>query len=149
MDVPPHQGVVERPGQAQGPGERSPTLGEVEAGGRGVEVRPSAGLPCLKVGEQDSVDGNQAQQVGLGGLDPAPDTRADGTRGTHRRSDVVESTASGQASSPPWATAVSASVTGSSGTTGAASERMSIRQPVRRAASLAFWPSLPIASESW
>ncbi len=26
---------------------------------------------------------------------------------------------------------------------------MSIRQPVRRAARRAFWPSLPIASESW
>ena len=26
---------------------------------------------------------------------------------------------------------------------------MSIRQPVSRAASRAFWPSLPIASESW
>ena len=31
----------------------------------------------------------------------------------------------------------------------AASERMSMRQPVSRAASRAFWPSLPIASESW
>src|SRR5215207_11276158 len=29
------------------------------------------------------------------------------------------------------------------------SERMSMRQPVSFAASLAFWPSLPIASESW
>src|SRR5204862_27525 len=32
---------------------------------------------------------------------------------------------------------------------GASSERMSIRQPVRRAARRAFWPSLPIASDSW
>jgi hypothetical protein len=31
----------------------------------------------------------------------------------------------------------------------APSERMSIRQPVRRAASRAFCPSLPMASESW
>ena len=31
---------------------------------------------------------------------------------------------------------------------GAASDLMSIRQPVSRAASLAFWPSLPIASDS-
>ena len=29
------------------------------------------------------------------------------------------------------------------------SERMSIRQPVSRAARRAFWPSLPMASESW
>ena len=148
VDVPPHQGVVERSGQAQGPGERSPTLGEVEAGGRGVDVRPSAGLPCLGVGEQDSIDGDQAQQVGLDGRDPAPDTRADGTRRTHRRSDVVESTASGQASSPPFTAAVSAAVACSSAT-GAASERMSMRQPVSRAASRAFWPSLPMARESW
>ena len=33
--------------------------------------------------------------------------------------------------------------------TGSSSERMSMRQPVRRAARRAFWPSLPIASESW
>src|SRR6476469_5404363 len=35
------------------------------------------------------------------------------------------------------------------GSAGAASLRMSIRQPVRRAARRAFWPSLPIASDSW
>ena len=29
------------------------------------------------------------------------------------------------------------------------SDRMSIRQPVRRAARRAFWPSLPMASDSW
>ncbi len=29
------------------------------------------------------------------------------------------------------------------------SGRMSIRQPVSRAARRAFWPSLPIASDSW
>lgn len=33
--------------------------------------------------------------------------------------------------------------------TGAASETMSIRHPVSFAASRAFWPSLPMASESW
>jgi hypothetical protein len=38
---------------------------------------------------------------------------------------------------------------GSGEAVGAASDRMSIRQPVSRAASLAFCPSLPIASESW
>lgn len=32
---------------------------------------------------------------------------------------------------------------------GAASETISIRQPVSLAASRAFWPSLPIANESW
>ena len=31
----------------------------------------------------------------------------------------------------------------------AASDLMSMRQPVSLAASLAFWPSLPIASDSW
>lgn len=33
------------------------------------------------------------------------------------------------------------------GVSGASSDRMSIRQPVRRAASRAFWPSLPIARD--
>jgi hypothetical protein len=32
---------------------------------------------------------------------------------------------------------------------GAVSDRMSMRQPVSRAASRAFWPSRPMASESW
>ena len=32
---------------------------------------------------------------------------------------------------------------------GSRSGRMSIRQPVSLAASRAFWPSLPIASDSW
>jgi hypothetical protein len=32
---------------------------------------------------------------------------------------------------------------------GWASDLMSIRQPVSRAASRAFWPSLPMASDSW
>jgi hypothetical protein len=32
---------------------------------------------------------------------------------------------------------------------GASSDRMSMRQPVRRAARRAFWPSLPMASDSW
>ncbi len=36
---------------------------------------------------------------------------------------------------------------GPAGTT--ASDLMSMRQPVSLAASLAFWPSLPIASDSW
>ncbi len=31
----------------------------------------------------------------------------------------------------------------------AASDRMSIFQPVSRAASRAFWPSLPMASDNW
>ena len=44
----------------------------------------------------------------------------------------------------PWA----ASWVGSGFPAGAASLRMSIRQPVSRAASRAFWPSLPIASDS-
>ena len=35
------------------------------------------------------------------------------------------------------------------GQDGAVSERMSIRQPVSRAASRAFCPSRPMASDSW
>jgi hypothetical protein len=42
----------------------------------------------------------------------------------------------------------SAAAPGACGST-AVSDRMSIRQPVSFAANRAFWPSLPIASESW
>ena len=52
---------------------------------------------------------------------------------------------SGQLSSG-GATGTAGSVAGSAG---ASSDRMSIRQPVSRAASRAFWPSLPMASDSW
>ena len=44
----------------------------------------------------------------------------------------------------PRTTQVASGVSGA-----AASLRMSIRQPVSRAANRAFWPSLPIASDSW
>ena len=56
---------------------------------------------------------------------------------------------------PPAAGASAAAASGAAGATGAAaasaaatSLRMSIRQPVSRAASRAFWPSRPMASES-
>jgi hypothetical protein len=47
------------------------------------------------------------------------------------------------------ATLSGAPVAGSGAAAGAVSDTMSIFQPVSRAASRAFWPSLPIASESW
>ena len=56
------------------------------------------------------------------------------------RGDVAE----GSADPPTRAPDVS-----SSPCRGSASLRMSMRQPVRRAANRAFWPSLPIASDNW
>ena len=45
-------------------------------------------------------------------------------------------------SSPSYSTSVSSEAN-------SVSDLMSTRQPVRRAARRAFWPSRPIASESW
>ncbi len=92
-----------------------------------MDIGPSTGLPSLRVGEQNSVDVHEAQQVGLGGPNAAPHTRAQGTSRNRRRAGRVQSNLSAQTSTPP---SFAASV--------AASERMSMRHPVSRAASRAF-----------
>ena len=65
-------------------------------------------------------------------------------RGVRAAPAVGEDRGAAAAASPPPRSPSSCSSSANS-----VSERMSIRQPVSRAASRAFWPSRPIASESW
>jgi hypothetical protein len=75
-DVLPHRSDGERSGQAQGPGERPPLLGEVDA--REVEVHgcaPARQAPD-RVGDEDVSDRDHTQQSGLRRLGPAAHTGA-------------------------------------------------------------------------
>ena len=76
------------------------------------------------VDHHEPVDGHQADQVSGWGDRTAADAGAPGTGPGRRHASAVA-------------------------VAGAVSGRMSIRQPVSRAASRAFWPSRPMASESW
>jgi hypothetical protein len=122
---PADSGGVQRGRHAQRPREGLAPLGQVQAGQVPVQVGPAPGLPAGRVGDQDALDGDHPQQIGGLSAPPAPDAGAG--RGAQ--------------------TGLSASgaVAGSRVTSG----RMSIRQPVSRAASRAFCPSFPIASDSW
>ncbi len=127
--LPAYQIGIQRGRHAQRTREGLPTLRQVQAGQVPVQVGPPPGQPAGRVRQEEPLAGDDAQQVGGGGALPAPDTGAD------RRAQ----------------TELSASPTGveAAGGSRVTSGRMSIRQPVSRAASRAFWPSLPIASESW
>jgi hypothetical protein len=145
----PHRGEVERSGQAQGPRERPPLLGEVDAARVGVHGGTSPRQPAGVVRDQAVPDRDDTQQGGL--RRPLPATHA----GAHRARQasqvrVYRLTRScplsrGYEASPARAAAAGADVAAS----GSVSLWMSIRQPVSRAASRAFCPSLPIASDSW
>ncbi len=138
----PHRGEVERPVQAQGPGERPPLLGEVEAPGVGVHAGAPARQSPFGVGGECTPGSDDAQQVGLRRLDPAADARALRAREASRRRAYrvrrLGPPAHGSPGSPSAA-----------GDVPSVSLWMSIRQPVSRAARRAFWPSLPMASDSW
>ena len=127
-----------------------------------MHVCTPARQPGPRVGLDDVPSRYEAKQAGLDHTLLAAYT---GTHRGHTRDmplgsrghDIVKSTASaglrlraGTAPEPlaySGAWAAGPAVEGSAET--AASDLMSMRQPVSLAASLAFWPSLPIASDSW
>ena len=164
-DVLPHRRDVERSRQAQGPGERPALVGEVDAPRVGVHGGSPARQATVRVGGQPrglvplvDPDRDDAQQGGAVCSAPAPHAGADRTRETVR----VRVYALGaprrrpSTAAPPAHAGVRCVLTPRPRAAHAASPGghsaslwMSIRQPVRRAASRAFWPSLPMASESW
>jgi hypothetical protein len=119
-----------------------------------MQVRTPAGEPGLRVGLDDVPDCHEAKQAGLGRTLLAAYT---GTRDGcipgmllgpfgHFRQQVYRVRASPMSGEPYASAGVSG---GSDSSSVAASDLMSIRQPVSRAASLAFCPSLPMARDNW
>ena len=142
LERPAEAGAVERSLGPQRPGQSSSSVGQLDALERGVQVRPAPRQPSSPVDDHLATNRYDPKEVGLRRALPAPRTGADrgGTLPDRRvYSYRVYPT------SPPAAAAGG----GVSPPTGSASDRMSIRQLVSRAASRAFWPSLPIASDSW
>lgn len=149
LDVLLQPGHVERPRDLEGPWERLAPDGEVETLGRRVQVRPTAGCPTIGIREDHQVAWSSGhrhpQQVSRAGSFPAPDTgalpellRARVCSFCHSSSGCGDDSVDRPRDQ---STFLSSPVTSVSG-------RMSIRQPVSRAARRAFCPSLPIASES-
>ncbi len=127
-----------------------------------MQVRTPARHPASRVGSQDRGSGrpgrdgwlsHDAQQVGFGGPLPATHTGAHGDGPPRHRKSLARTRACRESAvvevnceiADVYGVYVAIGYDGS----GAASLRMSMRQPVNLAASLAFWPSRPIASESW
>jgi hypothetical protein len=133
VDVRPERLGVQRPLEPEGSRERSATVSEVDADQVGVHVRTSSRQSTPGISGEDTTDHDDAQQGWLLGADPAAHTgahraRASGRFGVYRaHSAAGGSEAAGSATVSGW---------------------MSMRQPVRRAAKRAFWPSLPMASDS-
>jgi len=142
IERPAYIGRIERSVVPQRPGQCPPTFGEGQAAEVWMQVSTAPWQPSPPVGDEHAVDRYDPKEVGLRRSPPAADTRAH--RGGAMSKRRVYSSV-GYPTSPPAAAGCAAvSLAG-----GSASDLMSIRQPVRRAASRAFCPSLPIASESW
>lgn len=173
LEMAPHGRGVRRGLQAQGPTERSSARGDLKASRIGVQPGTPARHRAVDVHDQHGLsravrDGDHPQQGGPEAGRSAPHARAD--RDTRRpprealrdvreprssmrglpgiRPSLAQSTpAAHPTSSAEGSGPRSSSATSSAGTS--ASDRMSMRQPVSFAARRAFWPSLPIASDSW
>ena len=174
-EVRPDRGGVQRTRDAERPRERRAPLGTVQALRDGVQPGTSPGEPPPRVRGEHPVHHDDPQQTvgrrpGAGirrrsGPVPPPDRgsgAADRTCGSRTRvvgrcRSVAQSPVSAgsvPALSRPLRRARRAADrlrrrARRRSPRGSASLRMSIRQPVSRAASRAFWPSLPMASESW
>jgi len=147
-----HLSDVERI-RAQCAGERSTPFGEVQASlvrmqpgaptGQGApRVDDGLGLPSA-IGDRD-----HPKQGGPKTSFPAPHTHA------HRAARIGVARTLGEPDTWPSARQSTAPAhesgpEGSAGPLSPSSERMSMRQPVSFAASRAFCPSLPMASDSW
>lgn len=165
LEVAPHGCRVDR-SDAQGARYRSTPFGELEALQVGVQPGTSPGEGTTRVDDGEVTLGTDVpdhpQQDGPLVTTPAPDARPDRTRGGARdavgatevvggepdtRSSAVHSTPMRHDAGPEAPSAVL--TTGVSPSCWAVSGRMSIFHPVNLAARRAFWPSLPMASDSW
>ena len=127
-----------------------------------MQVRTPARQPGPRVGLDDVPSRYEAKQAGLNHTLLAAYTGTHrghtrdmplGSRGHYSNKSTVSAGLRLRAGTLAYSGACAAGPAGE-GTAGpsagtAASDLMSMRQPVSLAASLAFWPSLPIASDSW
>jgi hypothetical protein len=164
-DPGPDGAGVERPLKPKGSGKRSAPLGEIETLRNRMHMcapsRSSAALVGYDAayGSLDVPD--NPEKVRLRRPLPAPDAGPDRLRTPHPLFSLPRPP--GLVPGPPHALStgpdlpgralgqldVLAGVGGAEAEAGAVSGRMSMRHPVIRAASRAFCPSLPMASESW
>ena len=127
-----------------------------------MQVRTPARQPGPRVGLDDVPSSYEAKQAGLDRtlLAAYTGTHRGHTRdvplGSHghyiHKSTVSAGLRLRTRTAPPepgYSGAAPAGPAGEGPAGTAASDLMSMRQPVSLAASLAFWPSLPIASDSW
>jgi hypothetical protein len=164
----PDVGLHRRAGKGardlEGPRERLAADRERQAVGVGVQVGAPARCPARRIGEYGVagpfVTCDDSKQLMLGGALPATHT---GTQWPRIRAGITAVFSNhrervyrlGGPDSKPIQSAgcVSGAAVdpagGPLGGSAASSERMSMRHPVSRAASRAFWPSLPMASDSW
>jgi hypothetical protein len=169
--VPDQRAGVEDTGDAQRAPEGAPTLRQREASRIGMHVGSPTRQFASRIGEEavfsSAPDRDHAQQLGGRSTLPATHTGAHRPRASYHRESLPPPTgdltaASGGVIQPPnrWERArrcVHSELASGSGTPplGRASEgfsvsgRMSIRHPVNLAASRAFWPSRPMARDSW
>ena len=141
---------VDGTGDAQRAPEGAPALRQRETGGIGMQVRPPTLPPPSWIGHETVpdrtglvtavLDRDNPQQLGGRRADPAPYTGTHRGRATYHRESLPCAPPPDPTHARPHDQALGdTSVSG----------RMSIFQPVRRAANRAFCPSRPIASESW
>jgi hypothetical protein len=144
LEVRPQRLGVEGTRQAERPRERPTALGEIEATGNGMQRCTSSRQPTLGIGDHTILDHHGSQQLGTRRSTPTSHTGAYRSRATDHREVYLLAHPTGFAGATAGSRAPGAccDATGVSG-------RISIRQPVRRAARRAFCPSLPIASDNW
>jgi hypothetical protein len=133
---------VERGGHSQRPWQRPTAFGRCEAGDVAMQVRPTSREPARGVGLGGAVLCHHAQELRRGRALAAADAGA--LRPVGVGHPQVASSGDGTCSSVGSTFAAGADLPA-----GSMSGRMSMRHPVKRAASRAFCPSRPMASESW
>ena len=161
---------VQDTGDAQRAPEGAAALRQREASRIGMQMRSPTRQSAGRIGDEaessSAPDRDHAQQ--LGGRCASPTTHTGALRPRASYHDKVYPyrppnslpgwlTRGPPGGSPRTPSAAHSELASGSGTSGAeracdgfsVSGRISIRQPVSRAANRAFWPSRPIANESW
>lgn len=137
---------IERTWHAQRTGQHPAPLGPGQTRGNRMQVGTATAAPARQVRDEYLPVGDHAEQLGFRRPLPAPHTGTDRLQMTRPMQHYL---GGAQRDSADGGAAGGGGGGGGGGLSGSTSGRMSIRQPVSRAARRAFCPSRPIASESW